>query len=139
MIEKHPWRDAWSAGIEDMIGRTFTSVVKTGNELRFICEDGTFKFYHEQDCCESVYIESITGDLEDLVNTPITFADESSCDASGKVSESGTWTFYKFATIKGWVDVRWLGESNGYYSESVNLEFIPSDKFKSEYEGVTND
>lgn len=143
MIEKCSWRDAWSADIEDMVGRTFTSVEKTEYELNFICEDGTFKFYHDQDCCESVYIESITGDLEDLVNTPITFAAESNSDDQPPESDYGydsyTWTFYKFATIKGWVDVRWFGESNGYYSESVDLEFVPSEKFKSEYKGVTNE
>lgn len=135
-MKPHPWKDGeFSPEMSDLIGRTFTDVFTTedeGDELHLTCSDGTFVFYHEQGCCESVDIEDVVGDLADLVGTPMLRAEEStSCDTPHGVRheyepESQTWTFYRFATIKGYVDVRWFGESNGYYSESVDLKFIPA-------------
>jgi hypothetical protein len=110
--------------IKEMEGKTFTRVSEDGEMLIFENEQERYIFYHSQDCCESVYIESVVGDLDDLVGVPLLHSEEVSSDDEGPLSEwtdSYTWTFYKFATIKGYVDVRWYGSSNGYYSESVNL------------------
>lgn len=115
------------ASISQLVGQTFTAVVNNGN-LEFSNDAGRFVFTHHQDCCENVYIYDVVGDLEDLIGSPITLAEEVSGEGpTDAVSDdSHTWTFYKFATIKGYVDVRWLGESNGYYSESVDLDFYPA-------------
>jgi len=94
-----------------------------GNDaLIFSLQDGrVYMFHHDQDCCEHVYIESIVGDLQDLVGSPLLMAEETIHESKDdNYDGSSTWTFYKFATRKGYVDVRWLGESNGYYSESVH-------------------
>ena len=114
--------------IEELIGKTMTSVERIDDYvIRFESTEGeTYKLYHEQDCCESVGIEDICGDLNDLVGNPILLAEEVTSNQINpegvKVPEyqdSFTWTFYKFATIKGYVDVRWYGASNGCYSERV--------------------
>lgn len=93
--------------------------------LGFICGDGAqYLMCHRQDCCESVSIEDITGDIEDLLNVPILMAEKatnSDDPKKGEFDESHTWTFYKLATVRGYVTIKWYGGSNGEYSEEVNF------------------
>lgn len=116
--------------IKLLLGKTLVSIEgKVGDEvLRFVAEDGeTFTMYHSQDCCESVNVEDIIGDLSDLIGSPIVRAEENSSSDPPEghkyeyQPESCTWTFYRVGTAKGTVVIRWLGTSNGYYSESVTF------------------
>lgn len=111
--------------VKDLMGQVVVDIKNVNNdELLFRTKEGKeYRMYHDQDCCESVYIEEIIGDLADLIGEPILMAEEVSQDDEN-ASESGTWTFYKFATIKGYVTIRWYGSSNGYYSESVNFGLV---------------
>lgn len=113
---------------EDLLGCTLQKCINIDNgEIIFKLVNGdSYKLYHEQDCCEDVYIEDICGNLNDLIGSPITQAEENSSSdiINGKPEfpDSWTWTFYRIATQKGQVVIRWLGESNGYYSESVDFK-----------------
>lgn len=93
-----------------------------------------YKFYHEQDCCESVYLYDINGDLNDLVGEVLNQVEEVSRVAKDGEFSDGTWTFYKLATRKGYVTLRWLGESNGYYSEEMS--FVRSTNIIESYEDL---
>ena len=107
--------------VSEMLDQTFTSVRADNETVTFQNDKVRYTLYHQQDCCESVVVEEIIGDLEDLENLPLLIAREDT-NAEGEElpnSESYTWTFYNFATYKGYVTIRFLGESNGYYSEDV--------------------
>jgi hypothetical protein len=117
--------------IEDLLNKIIFKIENHDDRINFYCSDGhIYSMYHEQDCCESVCIDDINGDLNDLIGSPILMADES-CSSNTNLdgsplddeygTESCTWTFYRFATVKGYVNIRWFGASNGYYSESVNV------------------
>ena len=91
----------------------------------FFTEDNhVFRMMHHQDCCEYVNLEEFIGEVEDLRGAMVVSAEvvSETKDYGEDDYGSGTYTFYKIQTNKGFVTMRWLGESNGYYSESVSFE-----------------
>jgi len=109
----------------DLIGQTIKEIQVFGDEvIRFILSDGSkYLMYHDQQCCESVYLEDVCGDWADVVGRPIMMAEEVHDADRPSLGEpdSYTWTFYKLGTDKGSVTLRWYGTSNGYYSESASF------------------
>ena len=120
----------------EFVGHTIANIERSHDELIFTLSDGEkYKLYHDQDCCESVWLEDVTGEFDDLIGSPILKADEvtnSQDDPEGAEVEhkewrdSFTWTFYHIVTFKG--------ESNGYYSESVDLAYWQNGRWiKTDY------
>jgi hypothetical protein len=115
------------AEFDDLLGRVVSHYDCKQDELVLhFGEKQRVRLYHEQDCCESVWIEDICGDLDDLIGSPLIEAEvvirervDLEPERPHSADESFTWTFYKFGTRRGSVTVRWFGTSNGYYSESV--------------------
>ena len=65
----------------DLLGKTLVEVVVKDDEVYFTCDDGTkYKMYHMQDCCESVYLEDVIGDVDDLLGHPLLEAEEVTCN-----------------------------------------------------------
>jgi len=118
---RHYYYDSLRFNIGDMLGKTFKNVIND-NDYRvvFTEENGDqYVFAHIQDCCESVTVRDVVGHFSDLVGSPLLEAEETS-NSGHTTYGTETWTFYKFGTIKGHVNISWIGESNGYYSESVD-------------------
>ena len=112
-------------------GKILKDIKIEGTEsILFIDKDDIeYEMFHDYDCCENVYIEDICGDINNLIGSKIIMAEEvinRDLSPLNKFDESYTWTFYKFATVKGYVTIRWYGESNGYYSERV--DFVINDE-----------
>lgn len=123
-----------TAHIEELKGKVITKItglVKDNDEVHIYTADGNhYKMWHDQNCCESVTIDDVNGDVNDLLGSPILVAEmrtsgENPADFTDtEYQDSFTWTFYTFATKKGYVDFRWYGSSNGYYSEEVDFDLV---------------
>jgi len=99
-----------------------------GHSLHILTDKYKYNLYHEQDCCEFVRLAKIIGDIDNILNEEIIFAEE---DGGAKdpdwatdynYDDSHTWTKFVLATKNANVEFWFLGESNGYYSESISIK-----------------
>ena len=118
-----------------LVGKTLKNVEVEYDCIDFFTSDGEqYRQSHNQECCESVTIDSVVGNWEDIIGVPIIVAEER-CSEGNNIDDTSeeddwyyegsfTWTFYTIRTIKGSIDIRWLGTSSGYYSESVDFYLV---------------
>lgn len=117
--------------IKKLVGETLKYVDDCGDEILLTTESGKkYKIYHSQDCCESVSVLDTKGNWHDLIGKVIRVAehDEESNPDKEEIGvdyyDSATLTTLTFKTDENTVISRWIGESNGYYSESVDIADI---------------
>ena len=106
--------------IKDMVGKKVVGIYYDEENFQIRTDDCVYAFYHKQDCCESVYLTQVDGISDKIIGSRIVIA-EVVTDEKSVVGGSITWSFYKIGTTKGMIDFRFQGESNGYYSETVDL------------------
>ena len=117
----------------DLEGKTITKIegLETGSyDVTFYCSDGSvYKMYPDDDTFLygndiDIAIEEISGDVDCLIGNEIKRAEVRRSEKRGNKSgymdsDPEVWTFYTMATVKGYVDIRWYGTHNGYYSAEV--------------------
>ena len=121
--------------ISDLLGQTILSIagMEAGSDMvSIITENYRYNMFHYQDCCENVYLADVIGDPQDLIGKPVLMAEcVSNADGPTKAESSyecEEWTFYKLATLNGYVTLRWYGSSNGYYSTNISIEKLDLSK-----------
>lgn len=106
----------------DLTGRVLIRVDWRDDEVVFYCLDGSrWRMYHSRRCCETVYLEDVVGDRDDMHGLVVS-ASEESREVEGDPDAS--WTFYTLQTERGCCVLRWYGSSNGYYSTDATFERV---------------
>jgi hypothetical protein len=109
----------------DLVGEVLDAVDidKEENQILLTTRSGRkFLVYHEQDCCEMVAISDQDGSFDKLIGKPLIEARDIAVDTSEEaIDSSQTTTTLVFRVDDQTVVSRWIGDSNGYYSESVDI------------------
>jgi len=121
---------ATPANFFELIGKIITKITNEGDSIE--TSDGKrYRLIHHQDCCESVQHERTIGNPQDLIGHVITLAedDTSGTDPSWYTSDSNyrdsyTWSIFILQAQDIRVEFYYLGESNGYYGETMSFEEI---------------
>lgn len=118
-----------NANWHDLKGQLITRVVAsvTDDEVTVYTTTINLRAYHESECRESMRLIRTEGNLDDLVGATIRNAEDDSGAQDPEwyketYDDSHTWTKLTLNTTKGDVHFWFLGESNGYYGETLDFQ-----------------
>ena len=99
-------------------------IEEDGSEVHIKTETHDFYLYHAQDCCEWVRVVEVDGVPDNIIGQRITFSEQDNRPGTRTIvnDESHTWTSFELRTNDHCLRFYFLGESNGYYGETVNIK-----------------
>ena len=118
------------ANFFELKGKTITSIDGSNSDdsdtIITTSDGSSYTLTHIQDCCEHVRVYGSVGNIDDVLNKEVIAAEDTNpMDNPNapdyKYYESATWSQFRIVTNKGTFEIWWLGESNGYYSETVSV------------------
>ena len=118
------------ANFFELKGKTITSIQGSNSDdsdtIITTSDGSSYTLTHIQDCCEHVRVYGTVGNIDDVLNEEVIAAEDTNpMDNPNapdyKYYESATWSQFRIVTNKGSFEIWWLGESNGYYSETVSV------------------
>jgi len=118
------------ANFFELNGKTITSIDGSNSDdsdtIITTSDGSSYTLTHIQDCCEHVRVYGTVGNIDDVLNEEVIAAEDTNpMDNPNapdyKIYDSATWSQFRIVTNKGTFEIWWLGESNGYYSETVSV------------------
>ena len=101
--------------------------------MDFITENGdVYQLFNGNDTCDELGLKDIEGDLDDLIGSPIILAEVTESDYIEYTER--VWIFYRLATAKGYVVIRFYTTTDGWYSDDAITvrkgTFIEMEKYR---------
>lgn len=115
-------------GFGDLVGKRIlgiTGLREGSEEIQIHTDVGIYRLYHDSECSESVEVAQVDGDPADVIGQIVVVAEVRETDMEDSLMDCARWTFYTIRAVRGDLDFRWFGASNGYYSVDVNVAFTP--------------
>jgi len=118
------------ANFFELKGKIITSIDGSNSDdsdtIITTSDGSSYTLTHIQDCCEHVRVYGSVGNIDDVLNEEVIDAEDTNpMDNPNapdyKAYDSATWTQFRIVTNKGTFEIWWLGESNGYYGETVSV------------------
>lgn len=114
----------------ELKGQTLLAIELYGpDECEITTDKNKYRLIHHQDCCESVSLEKQIGEISNLIGEKITLAEEEYVNDDPDWYEkpeyredSFTWSNYYLEAGGHRLELYFLGESNGYYCETMEFE-----------------
>lgn len=100
--------------LRPLVGQTLKSVRVKNDQITFHCENGDYVFHAEGDCCSRTYIEDVSGPTSGKI-----IAAEEGPYSSEDCGEIKNYCDKLTIEGKGYLDIEYRNESNGYYGGSL--------------------